>query len=75
MEVTRVGLTLWQADAVVIYDWLMSVDMDAVPVTHPAQKQALMDLLTCLETQAPVEGVTEAQIAEAQGAVGTDMGW
>jgi hypothetical protein len=75
VEVTRIGLRLWEADAVVLYDWLMSVDMNTVPITHPAQKQALMDLLVCLETQAPVEGVTEDQIAEAQAVVAKDMGW
>lgn len=32
---------LWRADAVVLFDWLMSTDLNAVPVAHPAQKQAL----------------------------------
>jgi hypothetical protein len=38
-----------RADAVVLFDWLLSTDLDAVPITHPAQKQALADLLSRLE--------------------------
>jgi hypothetical protein len=34
-----VRLDLWRADAVVLFDWLMSVDLDAVPTGHPAEKQ------------------------------------
>jgi hypothetical protein len=34
---------------VALFDWLMSVDLDALPITHPAEKQALADLLTRLE--------------------------
>lgn len=41
-----VGLSIWRSDAVVLFDWLMSTDLDTVPITHPAQKQALLDLLT-----------------------------
>lgn len=37
----KVRLELWRADAVVLFDWLMSVDLNAVPITHPAEKQAL----------------------------------
>ena len=42
-------VSLLPADAVVLYDWLTSVDLDAVPVTHPAQRQALTELLHRLE--------------------------
>jgi hypothetical protein len=45
----KVRLDLWWADAVVLFDWLKSVDLNAVPVSHPAEKQALADLLTRLE--------------------------
>jgi hypothetical protein len=38
-----------RSDAVALFDWLMSVDLDALPITHPAEKQALADLLTRLE--------------------------
>ena len=44
-----ITVQLWRADAVVLFDWLMSTDLDTVPVTHPAQKQALADLLSALE--------------------------
>jgi hypothetical protein len=48
-QVEWVNLTIWRADAIVLYDWLMETDLNAVPITHRAQKQALMDLLTSLE--------------------------
>ena len=44
----KVRLELWRADAVVLFDWLMSVDLNQVPITHLAEKQALADLLTQL---------------------------
>ena len=49
-----------------MYDWLMTVDLDQIPVAHKAQKQALADLLTALETQVPVAGITQAHIDQAQ---------
>ncbi|MFD7551721.1 hypothetical protein ACFV0R_28965 [Streptomyces sp. NPDC059578] len=33
-----VTVRLWHVDAVVLFDWLMSTDLNSVPVTHPAQK-------------------------------------
>ncbi len=39
-----VDVRLWTADAVVLFDWLLKVDLDKVPVEHPAQRQALADL-------------------------------
>jgi hypothetical protein len=59
-------------EAVVLFDWLMSVDFGQVPVTHKAEKQALTDLLTALETQVPVAGVTQAQIDRARHEVSKD---
>lgn len=70
-----VRLNLWRADAVVLFDWLMSVDFDAVPVTHPAEKQALADLLTRLEHETDIPGVTREQIDTAREEVARDMGW
>ncbi|WP_328876204.1 hypothetical protein OHT76_42475 [Streptomyces sp. NBC_00287] len=35
-----VTVRLWHTGAVVLFDWLMSTDLDAVPITHPSQKQA-----------------------------------
>ena len=69
-----VRLDLWRADAVVLFDWLMSVDLNAVPITHPAQKQALADLLTRLE-ETDIPGVTQQQIDTARDEVARDMGW
>lgn len=39
-----VDVRLWMADAVVLFDWLLKVDLEKVPVDHPAQRQALADL-------------------------------
>jgi hypothetical protein len=71
----RWTIELWPGDAVVLFDWLTSVDFDQIPVHHKAQKQALTDLLTALETQVPVAGMTQAQIDRAQIEVSKDMGW
>ncbi|MER6523358.1 hypothetical protein ACFWHQ_38275 [Streptomyces sp. NPDC060334] len=68
-----VDLRLWRADAIVLFDWLMSTDLNTVPITHPAQKQALADLLARLE-----EGIiesTDEEIAAAQAEVAKNMGW
>jgi hypothetical protein len=48
---------------------LMTVDLDQIPVRHKACKQALADLLTALETQVRVAGLTRAQIEGAQNDV------
>ena len=70
-----VRLDLWRADAVVLFDWLKPVDFDAVPITHPAGKQALTDLLTRLEHETDIPGVTQEQIDVAREEVARDMGW
>jgi hypothetical protein len=67
-------IALWRSDAVVLYDWLMSVDLGSVPVTHPAERQALMDLLTRLE-ETDVMGVTQEEIDEAREAVAPESDW
>ena len=69
-----VTLDIWRSDAVVMFDWLMSVDLNEVPITHPAQKQALMDLLTRLE-ETEVRNASSEEIAAAQQEVAQDMGW
>ncbi|WP_198419750.1 hypothetical protein [Mycobacterium intracellulare] len=43
-KVPTVSVRLWRADAIVLADWLAHTDLNTVPVTHPAQKQALADL-------------------------------
>ncbi|MBM7789766.1 hypothetical protein [Tenggerimyces flavus] len=74
-DLPTVVIKLWRADAVVLFDWLMSTDLNSVPITHPAQKQALADLLTRLEHETDIPGVTQQQIDAAQGEVARDMGW
>ncbi|MEM9655841.1 MAG: hypothetical protein AAGA65_27395 [Actinomycetota bacterium] len=76
-----VSVTLWRSDAIVLFDWLMSTDLDEVPISHPAQKQALADLLDRLEVDTEVpygrsgQGLTADEIEVAQGEVAKDMGW
>lgn len=71
----KVRLELWRADAIVLFDWLMTVDIDSVPINHQAEKQALTDLLTRLENETDIPGVTQTQIDEAQEEVARDMDW
>jgi hypothetical protein len=71
----KVSIGLWRSDAVVIFDWLMSVDLNSVPIRHPAEKQALMDLLTRLEHKTDIPGVTQEQIDAAREEVARDIGW
>ncbi|MEY9873301.1 hypothetical protein ABH931_002783 [Streptacidiphilus sp. MAP12-33] len=76
-DLPTVTVSLWRADAIVLFDWLMSTDLDSVPITHPAQKQALADLLSRLEFAVDVDdtGSTAEEIAAAQEEVARDMGW
>lgn len=74
-DLPAVNVWLWRADAIVLFDWLMSTDLNTVPITHPAQKQALADLCGQLEMQTDVTGSTVEQIAQAQAEVARDMGW
>ena len=46
-EFTNISLTV--AAAQVLLHWLSAVPVDVIPVTHPADRQALADLLTALE--------------------------
>jgi hypothetical protein len=76
-NVPTVTVRLWRADAVVLFDWLMTTDLDKVPITHPAQKQALADLLSRFDWAADTD-ITEStaeEIAAAQAEVSRDMGW
>ncbi len=78
--IPKVTIQLWRSDAVVLFDWLMSTDLDDVPADHPAVKQALTDLLTRLE-EASVgygssgSGLTQEEIDAARAEVSRDMGW
>ncbi len=57
-----------------LFDWPMSTDLDTVPITHPAQKQALTDLLAPLE-EVDVAESTEGEIAAPRNGVAKNMGW
>jgi hypothetical protein len=76
-----VSLTLWRADAIVLFDWLMKTDLNTIPIEHPAEKQALTDLLSRLEVCTDVPyggsgtGLTQNEIDAARAAVARDMGW
>jgi hypothetical protein len=58
--IPKVQIALWRSDAVILFDWLMTVDLNAVPINHPAEKQALADLLTRLE-ETEITDVTQAE--------------
>ncbi|HEX8081395.1 MAG TPA: hypothetical protein VF557_14385 [Jatrophihabitans sp.] len=73
-NVPQVKLSLWRADAVVLFDWLMETDEDTVPVSHRAQVQALRDLLTQLEVQTDVAHSTSEEVEAAKVEVARDMG-
>jgi hypothetical protein len=70
----KTTVVIWRSDAVVLFDWLKTVDMKAVPITHPAEKQALTDLLSRLEETDVVEASQE-EIDVAREEVARDMGW
>lgn len=74
-DLPAVTVRLWRADAIVLFDWLTSTDLNTVPITHRAQKQALTDLLSQLEMQAGVMSSTETEISLAQAEVARDMNW
>lgn len=76
-DLPTVTVRMWRADALVLFDWLMSTDLNTVPITHPAQKQALADLLSRLEHDiaGDVTAATAEDIAAAQEDVAKDMGW
>jgi hypothetical protein len=52
-----------------------------VPIEHPAEKQALTDLLTRLEATTDVPygvsgtGLTDEEVTSARAEVAKDMGW
>jgi hypothetical protein len=74
-EIPTVTLRLWRADAIVLFDWLARTDLNTVPISHPAQKQALADLFTRLEQETDIPGVDQSQIGAAQADVARDMDW
>ncbi len=71
---STIEIDIWLADAIVLFDWLMETDLDMVPIRHPAEKQALTDLLARLE-ETDVRSVSQEEIDLAREAVARDMGW
>jgi hypothetical protein len=53
-------------------DWLITTDEASLPYTHPAQKQALRDLLAAIEWARGL-GYTDAELAVAQEQVSSNM--
>jgi hypothetical protein len=80
-DIPKVTIRIWRADAIVLFDWLMHTDLNTVPIEHPAEKQALADLLSRLEDTTDVpygdsgKGLTQQEIDTARAAVAKDMGW
>jgi hypothetical protein len=70
-----IQVELWDQDAIVLFDWLMSVDFEKIPVTHPSAKQSLANLLSALEELGFVQSVTTEMVSSAQREVSKDMGW
>ena len=66
-----IGLRLWDHALVVLFDWLQTTDESLFPFSHPAQKQALRDLLSALESTGI--GFTEDQLTLAQERVARYM--
>lgn len=79
--IPMVSISLWRADAIVLFDWLRSTDLTTVPADHPAVKQALTDLLARLEMDTDVpwgasgSGLTQEGIDRVRSDVPKDMGW
>ncbi|WP_214413282.1 hypothetical protein [Sphaerisporangium fuscum] len=40
-DTSRLTLELWKADAVVLFDWLMRVELDELPTQHAAESKPL----------------------------------
>ena len=70
-DIKHVVLDLWEGDAIVLFDWLEWVDLEAIPIRHPAEKQALLDLRNQLEQS--IDEPTPQAVADAREAVAEDM--
>lgn len=64
-KIDFVDVRLWEADAVVLFDWLMQTDLDQVPVEDPSQRQALEALLGRLGHVLDVPSRTQLAAARA----------
>ncbi|VXB28585.1 hypothetical protein [Nocardioides sp. AX2bis] len=68
--VDAVVLPLSHDEALVLLDWLVNLDLEAVPVRHPAEKQALLELLLRLDAQVAPATLTEADVESARRRLG-----
>ncbi len=66
LSLPTVRVELWRADAIVLFEWLKTVEMNSVPTTHRVEKQALTDLLTRVEHETDIPSVTQTQIDDAR---------
>lgn len=73
--ISMVNVTMWRSDAIVLLDWLMSVEFDRLPFRHSAEKQALLDLFSRLEQQTDLLPLIPDQVAAARKEVNSDAGW
>lgn len=67
-----IDIRVWDQSVLVLMDWLLTTDEGSLPYAHPAQKQALRDLLTALEWARGL-GYTDAELSAAQDRVARDM--
>jgi hypothetical protein len=74
-KLPRTELRLWRDDAIALWDWLSTVDLDAVPITHSAHKQALLDLHNYIEDETDLPEASPTEIERAKAEAAKDMGW
>lgn len=65
-------IRVWDQSVLVLLDWLLTTNETSLSYAHPAQKQALRDLLTAVEWARGL-GYTNAELAAAQERVSKDM--
>lgn len=63
-------LPLSHDEALVLLDWLVNLDLEAVPVRHPAEKQALLELLLRLDAQVAPATLTAGDVENARHRLG-----
>jgi ribosomal protein S18 acetylase RimI-like enzyme len=68
----EIGFSIWEADAIVLREWLAALDLDAVPTGHETHRDALVELLSRLN-QTSAAHASRAQIDDARERVARDM--
>jgi hypothetical protein len=64
-QTETINIRLTREASQVLADWLIRVPVSVIPVTHPADRQALADLLFALEDGAPPASPQEIEEARA----------